>query len=873
MSRRLATWLVRSAAWLVPGDRRSEWLEEWEAEMDALRRARSERPAAGLPGPLEFAAGAWPHAFWIRMEGWTVDGILDDLRFSTRLLRRAPGFTLVAALTLALGIGANASIFSLVNGVLLRPPGGIQEPERLVQIARSYESAPRWDNFSWPALRLIRAEARTLSGVAGYSDGIFVIGRGADTEQVLGQAATGDYFDVLGVRPHVGRLFRPTDDVEPGAHRVVVLSHALWMRRYGGDPAVVGRAVPVGAEAYEVIGVAPPGFAGARNVGSPPLLWVPTMQRGTFRGMPLYEEWGSSWVFLVGRLAEGVSFAEAEASMRVVSERLRQADPVNADMLVLLEQGVGLDPSERRQAEQLSLILLLIVGLVLLLACTNVANLSLARATARRAEVGVRFALGAGRSRVARQLVVESALLAALATTFAVPIVLLADDFLPVLFPYAVTVSLGADARVFVFLVAVGGLAGLLFALAPAWTLSRQAAIDSLRGGATTPGRVRTRLRDGLVVAQLGLSLGLVAAAMLLGRSVSNAATADPGFDPSSLTAAFVDLQSTGRYDEVSGRRLASELARAAAAMPSVRSATLANQTPLVGGHSRATVRPEGRDDVEFEAEYNVVGPRYFETMGIDIVRGRPLGGLDDEPEAVVVVNEALARMFWPGEDPVGKRLAGDPEWLVVGVAGDVQMRSLRAPPNPGVYYPLSQAYSSRMVLHLAAEPGRRPTAAEIRGTVATLDPELPVSTVVDLESALTSSMAETRTIGYLVGAFALLALTLAVVGLYGLVSYGAAQRVREIGIRLALGAEPRSLVHLVLARGVAISLLGVVLGLGVAYALGRALRSLLFRVEPTDGLALAGAALLLMATATLGAWLPARRAGQVDPTRSLRES
>jgi ABC-type antimicrobial peptide transport system permease subunit len=283
------------------------------------------------------------------------------------------------------------------------------------------------------------------------------------------------------------------------------------------------------------------------------------------------------------------------------------------------------------------------------------------------------------------------------------------------------------------------------------------------------------------------------------------------------------------------------------------------------------TVRPEGRTDVAFEAERTIVGARYFETLGIDLVRGRPLGGLDDEPEPVVVVNEALARMFWPGEDAVGKRLDGEPGWLVVGVAADVQMRSLRSAANPGVYYPLAHAYSPRMVVHVASEPGRSVSAAALRETVAALDAELPVGAVVDLHEAMTASMAETRTIGLLVGAFALLALTLAVVGLYGLVSYGAAQRVREIGIRIALGAEPGSLVRLVLARGVAISVAGALMGLGVAWALGRALRSLLFQVAPNDFATLAGAALLLVSTATLGAWLPARRAGRLDPTMSLR--
>ncbi|HUF76367.1 MAG TPA: ABC transporter permease, partial [Longimicrobiales bacterium] len=534
MSAGAARWLVRLAALAVPGDRREEWREEWLAELAALSSA-DRRSVAGLPGPLGFAAGALPHALWTRAEGWTMDGLLQDLRFGTRVLLRAPGFTLVAALTLALGIGANASIFSLVNGLVLRPPAGVEEPERTVQIARSYESAPRWDNFSWPALRLIRDEAGALSGVAGYSDRPLVLGRGADTEQLPGQLVTGDYFDLLGVRPHLGRLIQPADDVQPGAHPVIVLSHSLWLRRFGGEPGVVGRTVPVGAQPYEIIGVAPPGFAGVRSVGTPPALWIPAMQHPGYYGDLPFEQWGSSWIDVFGRLADGVSHEQADASMALVSQRLREAAPVNEDMLVLLERGLGLDPADRRQAEQISLILLLIVGLVLLLTCANVASLSLARAAARRQEVGVRAALGAGRSRLTRQLVVESGLLAALATLLAVPIVLAAGDFLPLVFPYAVSVSLDADLRVFAFLVIVGGVAGLLFGVAPAWTLTRRGALEAMRSGASTAGRSRTRLRDALVVSQLGLSLGLVAAAALLGRSVLNAGSADPGFEPRGL--------------------------------------------------------------------------------------------------------------------------------------------------------------------------------------------------------------------------------------------------------------------------------------------------------------------------------------------------
>ena len=875
MRHRVASVLVRIASHLVPRDRRQDWLEEWRGELAALERARSDG-AVGLPSAVGFAAGALPHALWTRTEGWTMESVLQDLRYSARVLGRAPVFTVVAALTLALGIAANASIFSLVNGLVLRAPGGVQEPDRLVQIARSYESAPRWDVFSYPAMELIEREARVLSHVAGYAAEPFVLGRGSETERVLGQLVTGNYFETLGVTPFVGRLLQPSDDVEPGAHAVVVLGHALWSRRYGADPSVVGRTIQIGARPYEVVGVTPPGFHGVESIGTPPALFVPMMMYPRYGDEGPFQEWGMSWVSVVGRLAEGVSFEEARSSMDVVDPRLRAAAPaVHEDIEVLLAEGVGLDPEGREEANQISGILLLVVGLVLLLTCTNVANLFMARATARRAEVGVRVAMGAGRGRLARQLVTESILVAVAATLLSVPVVLAAGDLLPLVFPYTLSVSVAADARVWVFLVTIGLATGLLFGAAPAWTSSRRDVVQMLREGASTGARSKTRVRDALVVSQLGLSLALVAGAALLGRSVVNARRADPGFEPTGLAAAYVDLFTTGRYDEERGRALLQGLVAEAERRPDTRAATIANQIPIAGGHSRSSVRPTGHEDDElvFEAEYIVVGPRYFETMGVPVVRGRALGGFGEEPDRVVVVNEALASLFWPGADPIGGEISGPGgDWRVVGLVQDVQMRSLRARANPAVYYPIDQIYAPFVQLTVSSESGRVPTTETMRSVVATLDPELPVSTVLDLEAALVDSMAETRTIGYLVAAFAVLALALAAVGLYGLVSYGAAQRVREIGIRIALGARPQSLVRLILARGMAIVVVGVALGLVITYGLGRALDSLLFGVSATDVRTLGAAAVVLVLAAGVAAWLPARRASRVDAAVSLRE-
>lgn len=439
------------------------------------------------------------------------------------------------------------------NGLLLRPPARIEAPERLVQVARSYDGAPRWDNWSSPAIELIARESPTLSGVAGYQSQSFTLGRGSEVEQVTGEWVTGRYFEVLGVRPHLGRLIRPENDLVPAGHPVVVLSHGFWTRRFGADPGIVGKTVPIGAEPYEVVGVAPSGFAGPDALGSPPQLWVPSMQHPGFYGDLPFEEWGFSWLNGVGRLAEGVGLEDARASMETVTAQLRTASAQD-DVRVLLGEGIGLAPEERFEASQVSMVLLGVVGLVLLLTCLNVANLFLARAASRTSEVGVRKALGAGRGRLARQLMTESLLLAALATLLAVPLVFGVSRFLPLLVPYPLAVSTAPDSQVLTFLAIVGLATGVLFGLVPAWATSRGDVAGALQDGRKQGTRGRTRLLDSLVVAQLALSLGLVAGATLLGRSVANARSAEPGFDPGGLVVGSVDLESTGRYDADRGR-------------------------------------------------------------------------------------------------------------------------------------------------------------------------------------------------------------------------------------------------------------------------------------------------------------------------------
>lgn len=867
---------LEACALLVPRYRRAEWIEEWKGELEVLAEAGTEDGRRGYPGKLSFLVGAFPHAVWTRREEWTLDSLKQDIRYGLRMLRRGPGFSLVAILTLALGIGANGAIFSLVNGLLLRPPPGVAEADRMVQIARSYDEAPRWDNWSWPAFKLIQAESDLLAGVAGFSGGSFLVGRGQNTEPARGEYVSGGYFGLLGVRPELGRLLGPQDEIAPGAHPVVVLSHGFWSRRFAADPEVVGRVLHVGGSPYEVVGVAPEGFVGVDAMGAPPEIWVPAMQRTSSGGEGLHDRWGSSWFYVFGKLAPEVPYQEAEGSMDRVTSLLRAAWAENEDIRVLMAPGLGLTPDERAEGRRIFLLLGGIAFLVLLLTCANVGNLFLARAATRETEMSIRQALGAGKLRLTRQLVTEGVALALAAAVVTVPFLSGADEALKALFPFSLSVPLTPDLKVYLFLGCVALAAGVLFGTAPALALARKDVAHTLREGAGTGGRNRTRLRDILVVGQLAISLGLVSGAALLGRSVLNANRADPGFDPDHILVGFINLAASGRY---SGGDVAAYQERLVAALeevPGVERAALAGQAPVLGGHSRSTVSAADRPDdprARFEAEYTVVTPGYFETLGIPLLRGRLPGPPSEEPEPVVVVNETLARMFWPGEEAVGRELArGDALVRVVGVVGDVQMRSLRARANPGVYYPFHQEEESYIWVHLKTRGPPASVVPDLKSAVSSVDPQIPVTGITDLRSGLARSLSETRTLSLVVAVFAGLALALSVVGLYGLISYGVTQRTREMGIRLALGAPSQKVVRLIMARGLLLSGLGLVVGLGVAVAVGQALKGVLFGVGAGNPLGLAASALLLFASGLLAAWIPARRASRVDAAVSLRE-
>jgi predicted permease len=803
-----------------------------------------------------------------------MDAMRQDVRYAIRTLVRAPGFVAVTVLTLALGIGLNASVFTLVNGLLMRAPAGIQAPEELVQVARSYDDAPRWDNWSWPAYETIGSASDVFDGVAGYTTRAFLVGRGAEAEILPGLRVTGSFFPVLGVRPAAGRLLGPADDVTPGGHPQVVLGHGYWMRRFGGDPGAVGETLLLSGEDYEVVGVAPRGFNGVEALGVEPAVFVSTAMTPAVGGRLLFDEWGASWMSLVARRAPGVEFERARAAMEGVTAALREADPTNPEIRVLLADGVGMSPEERGEARTLSLLLAGIAVLVLLLTCANVANLFVARATTRVGEMGVRLALGAGRGRLARQLTTESVLLGLLAAVAAVPLLVAGARALPALLPYPVAVSLEPDVRVFTVLAGLGVLAGLLFGGLPSVAAARRDVAGVLReDGATRGGG--GRVRDLLVVAQLALSLALVSTAALLGRSVLNAGRAQPGFEPRGLLVATLDPGLTGRYDADGVTTFVRQLRERVEGLPGVRSVSVATQAPFMGRYSRAGVRPLDAPDAEFfEAEWILMDGPHLATLGTPVLEGRDL--LPEETGPVVLVNESLAELLWPDGSALGSFLegGGSPEPMrVVGIVGDVQYRSLRGNALPGFYRPLAGSGEDRLMLHVRTDGDPLSLVAPLRRVVAEVDPGVPVGSVAHVQSRMAGSLGSTRAVGAVAGLFATLAILVAVVGLYALMAFGVSRRVREMGIRKALGARPEALVALVMRRGLGLTAGGVLLGAGLAVAAGRALEHLLYGVDPWSPGLLALSATVLVAAALAASWWPARRASRVEAARSLRDA
>src|SRR5262245_46810949 len=806
-----------------------------------------------------------------------MQGLWQDLRYGARMLLKAPNYTLIAVLTLALGIGANTAIFSVVNGVLLKPLP-YSEPEQLIRLFESSQTQPRFPvargNF-----QDYREQNATLAGMALYTRRDVELSQDDKPERLAALGVTAGFFDLLGVRPMLGREFRREDEL-PNNNSVVILSHALWQRRFNSDPGVVGRSVTLSGRPFTVVGVMAPGV---QHVG------------GDYRSMPHGETvdlWGplelppqaerfAHFCNAVGRLKSGGSVAQAEAEFNVIAERLSQQFPNT-------NQGwrIAIQPLQEEIAGRARTTLLALFGavfFVLLIACVNVANLLLARATTREREIAVRAAVGAGRWRIVRQLLTESFLLAIVGGGAGITLAWWAIDALKTLGPEQLPrlQAVSIDGRILLFTLGVTLLTGVLFGLAPALQAGQVNLNELLKEGGRGGGGQRRRLRDALVITEVALALALLAGAGLLIRSFWKLQQTDPGFNPEHVLTANLFLPGARYGDASKVAAFHQRLLERITALPGAQSAGLTSDLPWTGYDENQGPTIEGKTFPPNDgpsARYHYISPDYFRTIGVPLIAGRFFNADDRrDTQRVVLINRSMAERYWPGESAVGKRIAfssqpREGDWFtVVGVVGDVKDFPHSPAAEPAFYWSTTQLPISQFILAVRASADPLSLVEAVRGEVRALDRDLPLADAQTLETIAATAVAGRRFTLWLVGFFALTAMVLAAIGIYSVLSYLVAQRAHEIGLRMALGAQLGDVLKLVIRQGMTLVLLGLALGIGAAFALTRLIKGLLFEVSATDPLAFALAAALLAVVALLACYIPARRATRVDPMVALR--
>ena len=829
--------------------------------------------------------------------------LASDLRYALRGLLARPTVTLVAILSLALGIGVNTAVFSLLHQVLLRPLP-VHEPDRLVTLVApgpkhgstsNNLAGPREQIFSYPMLRDLQAQQTPFEGIAAHRSVPVNIAHGDDTRTGDAMLVSGNYFGVLGLQPTLGRLLAPHDDEHVGAARVAVLAHGYWSNALGADPAVVGSRVTVNGKELTVVGVAPAGFE-STSLGIRPQVFVPITLRWLLQPQMRADDGDrqSYWAYLFARLKPGVSMEQAQAAMagpygrlirNVEAPLLAEVDAQErarflASELLLVPGGRGQSSMSARAASPL-LMLFAVALLVLLIACLNIANLLLARGAARAGEMAVRASLGASRGRLVRQLLMESALIATLGALCSLPLATLATDALSVLVPNGAGAGLRSSLAPgsLWFAAATATATLLLFGLFPAWQQARTAPVTALRGSGGQAGASRpaARFRNALAVTQVALSMTALALAGLFVQSMANIARVDPGLEVASIATFGVSPARNGYTPERSAQ-LFRLLEERLAALPGVESAS-ASLVPMLAGHEWGTgVRVEGAPaDEEVAPLYNAVGVDHFRTLGIPLLAGRVFTAADSTGAEVAIVNRSFARAFGLGQDPVGKRIgiggstaAVDVE--IVGLVEDSKYSDVRQPAPVAFYQPVRDAdRHGEMQFYLRSRQDPQQLLAQLPALLAEIDPDLPLENPATLQQVIDGTLEMEAFVGTLAAAFAVLATLLAALGLYGVLSYTLAQRTREIGLRLALGAAPARLRRMLLGQLGRMTLLGGLLGLAGALALGRAAQSLLFGLDGNDPWVFCAAALLLGLVAFGAGLLPARRAGTIDPMTALR--
>jgi predicted permease len=807
----------------------------------------------------------------------------QDVRYSLRMISKAPGYAAIAILTLALGIGANSTIFSWINSTLLNPIPGLASPGEVVSLSLGRGT----DNpfpFTYPDFEAMRDGQRSFVGItAGNVTPMSLTGKGKP-ERVWGMVTSANYFDLLGVRPILGRGFLPAEDEKPEGAPVAVISYRLWQTHFGANPEVVGQTMEINQHPYTIVGVAPAVFQGSQT-GLRSEIWIPIMmERQLVPQGDLLHDHHYFWLGVHGRLKPGV-----------------RPDQAQEEMTVLLKREVKNYPEEHRGHDSVTVyplwrspfganqflstllpMLMTIAGLVLLLACANVANLMLVRSVARRREIAIRMSLGANRWRLVRQLLVESLVLAlaggmvALLMTFWTAGTFM--KFIPKM-DFPISLGIRVDRAVLVATFVISVLTGVIFGILPALRSSSEAPVAVLKEdtGSASGGLKKARLASGLVVAQISLSLLLLICAGLFIRSFMSAQQINPGFNSHNVLVASYDLFTAG-YSEDKGAEFDRQLVAKLEALPGIQSVALSSRVPLGFGGGSTAVNPEGyvlRPNESMETQVAIITPNYFQTMQIPIVKGRDFT-LEDTKRAqrVVIVSETFVNRYWPNQEAVGKQLNSDltHEWFkVVGVARDSKVNGLNEKPTPFLYLPLYQVYRATMIINARTTGDPLAFGKTVEKTIHELNADLVVFDITTLELREQIASFGQRVAGTFVGAFGLLALVLAAVGIYGVTAYTTRQRTHEIGIRMALGASKQDILRLVLGHGLRLTLIGVGLGLGFSFWLTRYLGSQLLGVTSTDALTFSTVAIGLCAVALFACFIPARRAMRVDPMVALR--
>ena len=807
--------------------------------------------------------------------------LLDDIRYAVRVLVKNPMFTGVVVLTLALGIGLNTAVFSVIDGLLLRPLPGTRAPNELVQLYRTYRGEQFGSNSIPHYLDVRERSGNTFSGVTLWDFETMNLATGGRNERVLGVMASANHFSVLGVNAALGRTFVPAEDTGRGAHPVVVLSWSTWKGAFGGDPKIIGRSIILNGRSYSVIGVAPKEFRGALPLVIP-AMWVPLTQFDDIRPGQRdgYTSRGSNSFNVVARLKPGVTLAQANAQMKALIAGLRAEHPEDyeqSEINIVLQSQAGIHPTFKSAQVALSSVVMAVVGVLLLIACVNVANLFLARARDRAREMAVRLSLGAKRSRLVQQLLTESLLFAGLSGLVGVGlawwVIKLANRIqLPMSVDFSADLHLSPLVVAFAFGVSL--LTGLLFGLAPALQATNPSLIPALKGEAPA-GQSRSRASKGLVVAQMALSIVLLVSAGLFLRDLQNVTTVDKGFVAENLLIADLapGLQGYSRArSEEFYRRMREKLTD----NPNVKAVGFVDNVPLGLSENDSYVEIAGyapSKNENMSLQNTRVTPGYFEAMGIQLKQGRGFTEQDDTASVrVMIVNEQMAKKYWAGTSPIGKTVKyGGKEHTVVGVVPTGKYQRLGEPPTPFYYLAQEQHWSESMSIVIRTTGDPQVVAPVLRSAASSFDETLPVSDIRTMTRHLGIALMPARLAGAALGVFGLLGLVLASVGMYGVMAYTVSQRRREIGIRMAIGAAGGDVVGMIMKQGLSLVIIGAAIGIGGALAASRLLRGVLYSPSVIDPMTFAGVPLLLTAVAALASWLPARRASGVNPLEALR--